>query len=596
MRLLPRRPRTLSAFAASAVAAAVIAGAALPADAERRGPRTVDVTLLAINDFHGNLEPPTGSGGRVKVGVNPDGTDRTVDAGGVEYLATHLERLRAANRRTLTVAAGDLIGATPLLSAAFHDEPTIEAMNLVGLDVSAVGNHEFDEGYRELLRMQHGGCIDDGAGRDNQDSCPDGTFDGADFRYLSANVTYTKTGQPILLPVAVKKVGGVRVGFIGMTLEGTPDIVTRAGIQGLTFSDEVRTANRYARVLRERGVEAIVVLLHEGGVPPSGSTYDFPCNTSDGTRLAGPIVPIAQNLSPAIDLVVTGHTHQSYVCTIPDPRGRARMVTSASSFGRLVTEIDLRIDRRTDDVVRSRVAAENAIVTRDVVKDPRLTELITKYGTFLGPIASKVIGYAAVPIVREPDDDGSGDSPLGNLIADAQRADESVAGQGEVDVAFMNPGGIRNDLAIGPGGEVTYKAAFDVQPFNNYVVSMDLTGEQIDALLEEQFDNPAPGSNRILQVSEGFSYAWDPSAPTGSKVDIADISIGGAPIDPAATYRVAANSFLADGGDNFSVFASATGKLFGGLDIDALAEYLTARTSPTAPYQPTPLDRIRLAG
>jgi 2',3'-cyclic-nucleotide 2'-phosphodiesterase (5'-nucleotidase family) len=595
MRIQSRRSRTLTALAALTVAGLVGAGAAQPAGAGQQGAgRTVDVQLLAINDFHGNLEPPAGSGGQVKVGVNPDGTDRTVEAGGVEYLATHLDRLRAQHRNSLTVAAGDLVGASPLLSAAFHDEPTIEALNLVGLDVSAVGNHEFDEGYRELLRLQHGGCIDDGAGRDNQDSCPDGTFDGADFTYLSANVTYTKTGQTVLPAVSVQEVDGVRVGFIGMTLEGTPAIVTRAGIQGLTFSDEVATANRYAWMLRRQGVESIVVLVHEGGVPPTGSAYDFPCSTSDGTALAGPIVPIAQNLTPEVDLIVSGHTHQSYVCDIPDRLGRGRMVTSGSSFGRLVTDIRLQIDRPTKEVVRTRVAADNRIVTRDVPKDDRLTELMTKYGTYLGPLAAKVIGYVSEPITRSTDPDGSGDSALGNLVADAQKADPSIAGAGPVDVAFMNPGGIRNDLVPSDAGEVTYKAAFDAQPFNNYLVSMDLTGAQIDALLEQQFDNPEPGTNRILQVSAGFSYSWDPAAPVGSRVDIADITLDGTPIDPAATYRVAVNSFLADGGDGFTVLTEAANKLYGGLDIDALADYLSATTSPADPYTPLPLDRISL--
>jgi 5'-nucleotidase len=562
--------------------------------------KLVKLDLLAINDFHGNLEPPTGSSGRI--GTTP--------AGGAAYLARHLQTLReqakANGADTLTVAAGDLIGASPLVSAAFHDEPTIEAMNQMGLDVASVGNHEFDEGWRELVRMQRGGCLNDGDGANNQNSCPDPQqpFEGADFRYLSANVFWddqARHPRPTLFPATkVVNVRGVDVGFIGMTLEGTPDIVTKAGIEGLRFADEVETANALVPRLRAEGVEAIVVLLHEGGVSTDQNAYD----ACPGVSGAG--MDIARNLSPQIDAVISGHTHQAYNCTVTDPAGNPRLFTSASSFGRIVTDVHLLLDKSTRDIVRPAAFAQNRIVTNADGTEavPEISSLIEKYKTLVAPISSKVIGHVngSTSISRTPDADGSGDSPLGNLIADAQKADsttipDSGPAEGVVpQIAFMNPGGIRADLNA-PGGEITFGAAFTVQPFNNFDVSMDLTGRQILDLLEEQWTGPNATARKILQVS-GITYTWDNShagGPADPKVIASSVmvdanrdGVADEPIDPAATYRVVCNSFLSDGGDNFPTFADGTNKFIGGLDIDALATYLTEHD----PYTPTPTDRI----
>ena len=443
---------------------------------DRAGARagTVKLELLAINDFHGNLEPPGGSSG--VIGTTP--------AGGAAYLATHLKRLRAKaaynGAHTLTVAAGDLVGASPLLSAAFHDEPSIKTMNRIGLDVSSVGNHEFDEGYRELKRLQRGGCLDDGAdGENNQNSCPGRQgFDGAKFQYLAANVIKKSTGNSILPRTWVTRVGGVKVGFIGMTLQGTPDIVTAAGVAGLRFRDEVRTANQLVPRLKERGVESIVVLLHEGGTSADPTAYDG-CPS-----LTGPIVDINAGLDPEIDAIVSGHTHQAYNCTFSDPAGKPRLVTSASSFGRVVSNIHLLLNKRSGDVVRRAEWNENVIVTRGVQADPKIQSLIDVYNVLVADIANAVIGYTDGTIFRTVDADGSGDSPLGNLIADSQRAFDGAAAPGDTapaDIAFMNPGGIRADLipSADDNTTLTYGAAFTVQPFNNYVVSMDMTGAQI---------------------------------------------------------------------------------------------------------------------
>jgi len=551
-------------------------------------PKPFQLQLLALNDFHGNLEPPGGSGGVITL---PGGAvpPATVAAGGAAFLATHLENLRAeaaaTGRPSITVAAGDLIGASPLISAAFHDEPTIEALNLAGLDVASVGNHEFDEGYRELQRMARGGCLDDGPeGEDNQNSCPDETqpFTGADFRYLAANVKKTATGKTILPATSIKYVKGVKVGFIGMTLEGTPNIVTKAGVAGLEFTDEVETANALIPKLRKQGVQTIVVLLHEGAFQTG--TYD------DCVGISGPAVEIAQNLHPEIDAVISGHTHQAYNCQIADPRGRQRLVTSASSFGRLVTEVNLTVSRKSGDVLRGPSDAMNHIVTRDVPQHAGVAALVAKYKALVVPIESEVLGQVtpAQPVLRAPD--ASGESQLGNLIADAQLNDPSVVNNGvEPVIAFMNPGGIRNDLIPDPvTGDVTYGAAFSVQPFNNFLVSMDMTGAEIETLLEQQWSGPNAAGPKILQVSEGFTYTW---TGTGTeRVDPASIMLDGVVIDPAATYRVVANSFLSDGGDGFAAFAAARNKLVGGLDIDAFAAYLEANS----PYTPVATDRITM--
>ncbi len=552
------------------------ASGATPVGGGPRPGRTVEVQLLALNDFHGNLEPPTGSGGRVQTGVATDGAPITVDAGGVEHLATQLAALADAQRQrnTITVAAGDLIGASPLLSAAFHDEPAIESLGLAGLDYASVGNHEFDEGAAELLRIQDGGCHP-------VDGCADGTpYEGADFQYLSANAFVTETGDPLLAPYAIHKVQGVRIGFIGMTLEGTADIVSQEGVAGLDFADEVETANRYAAELQQQGVESIVVLLHEGGVQTGDDRWDV--NGCNG--LTGPITGIAEGMSSAIDVVVSGHTHQAYNCELS-----GKLVTSASSFGRLVTDIDLRIDRRTGDVTSA--SAENVIVTRDLAKDPAQTELIARYREALGPIAGKVVGTTATALTTAQETlfaSVLGESTLGNLIADAQLA--ATDDEAGAVAAFMNPGGVRADLDAGP---VTYEEAFTVQPFANNLVTLDLTGAQLECLLEQQLQvgrtlYPSATVSYVVDV-DGATAAAGSDPCTGTRVVLGSLSIAGVPVDPVATYRITVNSFLAGGGDGFSVLTGGTNRVTGAIDLDALTAYLTAASPVPAPA----LDRIR---
>lgn len=607
---MPRFTRTLRpavAVAAVALAAAAVATPLANSASAKPGKHLVDVQLLSFNDFHGNLEAPSGSGGRLVTGHHIDPAtgkpvDDTVNVGGVEYLASHLAEARKGQDRSLTVAAGDLIGASPLLSAAFHDEPSIEALNQLGLDVTAVGNHEFDEGYKELQRIADGGCIDDGDGKDNQNSCAAHEYEGADFDILASNVIEDASGETILPSYAIKEVDGAKIGFIGMTLEATPDIVTAEGVKGLTFKDEVETANALVPVLKKKGVKAIVTLIHEGANLPKekwtdpatgkvydvNASYDYTC-AGGGELVAGsPILPIAQNLDPEIDMVVTGHTHNPYVCDVPDPEGKSRMITSASSFGRLYTETNLKYNLKSRDIVRSSVKGSNMLVTRDVAKAQDQTKLINTYKELVEPIASRVLGTITTDVKR--DQSPAGESALGDLIADAQLADQSTVHNGQTPViAFMNPGGIRADLtaANSPYGEavgdVTYDEAFTVQPFNNYLVSLTMTGQDIYDLLTQQVTGANAATHKILQVSEGFSYEISPSGPVEGSV-----KLDGQPIDKAASYRVVTNNFLQGGGDAFEAFTKGTDPYYGGLDIDAFANYLEAGS----PYTPGTLDRI----
>lgn len=599
------RSRTRRTALAAAAAGLTFAGLATISPAQA-APRPVDLQILSFNDYHGHLDRPTGSDGTLSTTTGP------IAAGGVEYLTTHLRTLRTGHPNSLTVAAGDLIGGSPFLSGLFKDEPSIESLNALKLDVSSVGNHEFDEGVPELLRMQYGGCHP-------VEGCFDADgYSGASFPYLAANAVYRRgvkvtrpadarhygewfedrTGRTVLPPTWIKKVGRIKVGFIGMTLAGTDELVAQAGIKDIRFGDEITTANLAARDLREEGVRAIVVLLHEGGLAPSGATYDFACNPGGGAAaISGPVVTIAQKLDPSIDLVVTGHTHQSYVCAIPDPAGNPRSVTSAASYGRIITETNLKLDPRTHDVVRSSVATVNHPVTRDVAPAADQTATIAKWKGLSAPIANKVVGTITGPITRSLT--RNTESGLGDLIADAQLAATSAAADGGAVMALMNPGGVRADLTYpsstaGEGdGKVTYGEAFTVQPFGNLLVSMDLTGAQIEKTLEQQWTTQTDGSVRFLHlgVSQGLTYAWSASAPVGNKIDPASIKLNGTVLDPAATYRVTVNSFLADGGDGFLELRNGTNRLGGGVDLDAFTGYL-ARFSPVTgptPNRVTPL-------
>jgi 5'-nucleotidase len=523
----------------------------------------LDVSVLAINDFHGNLEPPNGG---IKI-RDPDDPSKqvAVSAGGSEAMATLVKQLKSANRNSVFVAAGDLIGASPLLSALFHDEPTVDSLSLMGLEASAVGNHEFDEGRDELLRMQNGGCHPKDACRGPQ------PFKGAGYQYLAASTVDTATGKTILPAYFVKEFEGIPVAFIGLTLKDTPNIVMPSGVAGLTFQDEAETVNALVPELRAKGIEAIVVLIHEGGFP----TGDY--NECPG--ISGPIVQIVRKLDKAVDVVISGHTHRAYNCRIDD-----RLVTSGDKFGTLVTSISLKIDRTTRDVVDAK--ADNVIVRTDTyAKNPEQTALLQEYRRLAAPLATQVVGILEASLSK--DDTPTGETPLGDVIADAQLAATVTKRDGKAVIAFMNPGGIRTDLLKTEGGRVTYADLFAVQPFSNALVTMDLTGAQIKAVLEQQWTNqPKP---RILQVSKGFTYTWDNARPLGDRVLAGSIQLNGQPLAMDMIYRVTVNSFLADGGDGFSALKQGKNLQYGPSDMDAFSAYF-AGNSPIAPGL---VDRIK---
>ncbi|MFD9563696.1 bifunctional metallophosphatase/5'-nucleotidase [Streptomyces sp. NPDC059994] len=593
--------RVLAAAAGLTTLGALIA--AMPAaDAHDKGhghpkpSRTVDVQLLSFNDLHGNLEPPAGSAGAVNE-KQADGTVKSIPAGGVEYLASSLRTARKGHPYSITAAGGDMVGASPLLSGLFHDEPTIEALNKIDLDVTAVGNHEFDEGAVELARMQNGGCHPvEGCYEKGK------KFRGADFPYLAANVTSEKTGKPILKPYTVWKKNGVKIGFIGVTLEGTPDVVTASGVKGLKFHDEIETINKYAKELDRQGVKSIVALIHEGGMPATNA-YNYDCDSAGpGSGLSGPIVDIAKGITPKVDALVTGHTHQAYACTVPDPAGNPRMVTSAASYGKLFTETTLTYDKRTKDIVRTAVKSPksvNRIVSRDQAKAKDITDLIARWNKLAAPIASRPQGYISADINGRGSE--APEKPLGDLIADAQLAGLSPADKGGAQLAFMNPGGIRSDLvhkASGSEGDgvVTYGEAFTVQPFTNMMNVVDLTGAQIIQGLQQQVSGGNTATPKILQVSKGFTYALDMTRTGADRVLVDTVKLNGVALDPAKTYRVAMNEFLAGGGDGFGALGQGKNKLVGASDLDVFDAYLAANSSASAPLAPPAGGRITVIG
>lgn len=532
---------------------------AMPVPAQTR--RVVSVQILAINDLHGTLEPPAGANGRIG----------DVTAGGSAYLATHLARAAAANPNSIIVGAGDLIGASPLLSSLSRNEPTIDALNAMHLSISAVGNHEFDRGWQELLRMQRGGCHP-------TDGCEPGhPFRGAAFQYLAANVRRrTEHGDEALLPAtAVRTLGGVKIGFIGETLYDTPKMLSAAAGKDLTFLDEADVANRSAAELRKQHVNAIVLLVHDGGRQAADDRSTNPNACDDFT---GGIVPVVRRLSPDIKVVVTAHTHRAYNCTID-----GHTVTSAASFGRVITRVILSIDPATDTITN--VTARNEIVTRDVEPDQTQLHLIARYAAIAAPIAHRAVGSTSGPLVRTMN--SAGESVLGDLIADAQLAAARTLAGG-ADVAFMNEGGIRADLA---GGPISYNDLFAVQPFGNTVLAMNIDGRTLKDLLEQQFDNPAPGRRDVLQVSGGFTYRYALNAPPGQHVDPASITLNGKRLGPDDRLRIAASDFLHTGGGGFTAFGRATDLLSAGVDVDALESYVRAHSPVLAPT-PTRILRV----
>jgi 5'-nucleotidase len=536
--------------------------ASAPATPAAAQTATVELRILAINDFHGYLRPSLGG---IKIADPNDNTKKVlVPAGGAEHMATLVKELSQGHKNTIFVAAGDLIGASPLLSAMFHDEPTIESLSMMGLALASVGNHEFDEGKEEIKRMQNGGCHP-------VDKCQGPhPFFGAKFHYLAASTVETATGKTIFPPYEIREFDGIPVAFIGLTLKGTAGIISPVSAAGLEFHDEAETVNALVPELKARGVEAIVVLIHEGGYP----TGDY----NECPAISGAIVDIVKKFDRAVDLVISGHTHQPYVCNID-----GRLVTSADKYGTLVTAIDVTLDVKTRDVIAAK--ADNVIVrSGQLAKDAEQTALIEAYDRLV-PIANRRAGSVTATLSRVPNN--SGESVLGDVIADAQLAATAGATLGNAVIAFTNPGGLRADVTRKDDGVVTYADLFASQPFGNQLVTLSLTGNQIKNALEQQWLDPR--RTRILQVSKGFSYAWDSGKPLGEHVIAASMSLNGERIDPARSYRVTVNNYLSAGGDGFTVLKEGAAQQFGVNDVDALDAYFQAN----GPISPTAADRIR---
>jgi len=549
---------------------------------------TTTVKIIGFNDFHGNINSP--------------GTFSGSPSGGADYLAGYIANLKSQNPNTVVVEAGDVIGASPLVSAFYHDEGTIEVLNRAGLNIASVGNHEFDEGSTELLRMQKGGCHP----TDTANTCKGASvgtpvpFEGAKFKYTSANVTVDATGKTLFPPYVIKTFGGVRVGFIGMTLKDTPSIVTPTGVAGLTFTDEVATVNSLIPQLRGMGVEAIVVVVHQGGFQGSDSpNFINDCSLTTGGVDSGsalaPLRGIVAGLDDSVDLVISGHTHTGYNCRLPTKNPNHLIpVTQASNYGRVLTDINMTIDNTTGDVTA--ITANNIIVSRSnsaITPNAQIASIVSGYNTLVSPLANQVIGTITAALTPTANTDG--EMTAGDLIADAQLATSSAPANGSAVVAFMNAGGVRSPgfVASSYPHDVTYSEAFTVQPFGNSLVTMTLTAQQIKDVLEQQFVGCLGQTNqRIMQVSNGLKYTWSASAAPCSK--IVDVTLNGTQLvssgvvlAPTSTYRVQCNNFMSTGGDGFSVFVQGQDKIGGALDLDALVAYFANYLSPNPPYDPT---------
>ncbi len=561
------------------------------------------VKIIAFNDYHGNLESPGTFGQNTAVP-----SEQRPPVGGADIIAAHVARLKAGNPNNVVVSAGDSIGASPLISSLFHDEPAVETLNRIGLEFNSVGNHEFDRGADELLRLQRGGCktVDGQADPDSCQGAKVGTpvpFEGATFQWLSANVLDTRTGQPLLPPYGIKRFNGVDVAFIGMTLEATPQIVTPSGVSGLAFRDEADTVNALIPELRAQGIEAIVVLIHEGG-RQSGSLADI--NGCEGELVDTPIAGIVPRFDAAVDAVITGHTHSAYNCRLPNAGGTAIPVTSSSAFGRVLTDLDITLDPVTRDVTGA--TATNRLTVRNdpaIAPVAEVAAIVEGYKAQVTPIANRVIGAISqdVPNARS---DGACNMPAGELIADAQLSATLGDESGNAQIAFMNGGGVRSPGFVYAGsnagegdGQVTYGEAFTVQPFGNSRVTMTLTSSDLKNLLEEQFagcQGQSPSATRVLIPSGGFRYTWNGAAACAERVTdvslalpggrVSIVNASGAIAEPDRAWRVTVNSFLADGGDGFATLKGGSDRLGGAQDIDALSDYLAAYQSPNSAYQP----------
>jgi len=550
----------------SSIAGAVVAGALAALSSgcalgpSQLPPGVVEVQLATLNDFHGNLEPSKYVWDSVR---NHDA--RTVMAGGIDTLGAALQEWRKQDPELLLVGAGDLIGASPAISSMWADEPTMTAMDMLGLRASTVGNHEFDGGRIELLRQQKGGCKSPRADK----ACkfePD--YSGAKFSYLAANVIDMVTRKPILPAYKIETAHGVKVAFIGTVLRGTAETALASGIAGLEFIDEADAINRQLPELRKQGVGVFVVLLHQGGT--TSEKFD----QQDCSQLEGPVVDVVKRLDPAIRVVVSGHSHKGYLCRVD-----GRLVTQSDSAGHVMARIKLRVDTGTN-TLRDVSATQEVMVPGTWPADPALAAYLKKARERSEAQLARPVAALAVPSVGRGLDD-NGESPLGDLVADSVLAAGRPFG---VQIAFMNNGGMRRDLESGAGNRVAVGQAQVVLPFGNKLVAMNLKGWRIYELLEQQWLDGRNLRRGLLQVSDGFSYQWDAKRGEGSKVVPDSVTLNGVPLQRESSYRVMTNNFLAEGGDAFPMFANGANRADTGIiDVDALTAYLVKREETGKP-------------
>lgn len=549
-------------------------------------PAPIKLQVLGFNDFHGNLEPPHQSVDVVTASGKPD----RIPVGGAAYFADAIDRYRATNPNTLVLSAGDMFGGSPITSSLFLDEPTIDVMNRIGVDFNALGNHEFDRGRLEVLRMQNGGC----AKHTVREPCQiDKRFPGANFPFLAANVQ-TEDGKTLFPATGIRTFGKgrnrVTVGVIGLPLKDVPTLASPSGLTGLDFRDEADTVNALIPGLRRQGADIIVVVIHQGLYTTVGAN-----DTSCG-GVSGELLKILARLDPAVDLVVSGHTHWAYVCDYGkiDPK-RPFLVTSAGLWGEYLTDIDLEYDRTSHRITAK--SARNVPIQSEAYTStlrllpvlpefehfqprPDINAIVQRYVTAVQAQKQRPVGKVSGPAPKPPM--ATDESRLGNLIADAQLAATRNAG---AQFALMNNTGIRADLMTEPDGTVTFGSIYAVQPFANEIKVMTLTGNDVKALLEQQLDGQS--FDQTFSPSGNVSYAFDKSRPLGSR--IFDILIDGKPLDPNASYRIAENSFLASGGDSFTVFRRGRDVRVIAQDLEALEKWIAAEPVRQLP----PLGRVR---
>ncbi len=520
----------------------------------------VEINLVGLNDFHGHLDAT-----KFEYTSAADSMPRSHPAGGIDNVAAAVQAWRKLDKDLLFVGAGDLVGASPAMSSMWADEPTIEALGMAGLLASSVGNHEFDKGRAELMRQQNGGCV---SVRPDKACQFAPQFKGAAFSWLAANVLGTSTGKPFLPAYRVATVKGVKVGLIGAVLRDAASVVLASGIVGLSFVDEVEAINKVIPELRAQGVKVFVLMIHEGG--QTSEPFDKP----DCTELQGPIVGIVKRLDPAIRLIISGHTHKGFQCKV-----EGRTVTQGEMGGHVLSRISMKVDPASGAVLDIKVR-NVPVKAGEYPPHEQVSAFLARTRALSKEALAKPLArIAARSIGRKPTP--AGESALGDLIADGMLAASRSQG---ARIAFMNGGGMRQDLDVAENLTATVGQVQIVLPFGNTLVAMDMTGAQIRTLLEQQWIRANGAHASVLQVSDGFSYRWNPALPPGQRVVKGSLMLDGQPMDESKTYRIAANNFLAEGGDNFPIFKDAQNKIDTQVrDFDAVVEYLIERDKAGKP-------------